>query len=139
MARKPPPPKELTSTSAFRAYLKAADQVADDMARGARTEDQALAEQRALSEVLTRQLGRLFQQRLRQSTAEQAEPPRIETYPVPRLRDLAEGSSYVHRAHFPPADQGGPAAGPTAAVEPDPRPRPPGATPADSGHAGGGE
>jgi uncharacterized coiled-coil protein SlyX len=117
MARKPKPPKELTSTSAFRAYLRTIDDLAEGVTEDRLTRDQALASQQTLAKLLTAQLTRLFERRLGQPTREQAEPPRIETYPVPRLRDLAGGTSYVHRAHFPPADQGGPTAMPADSPE----------------------
>lgn len=42
--------------------------------------------------------------------------PRIETYPVPLLRDLASDRSYVHPARTPSPGPGEPAAPPTGAA-----------------------
>jgi hypothetical protein len=117
MARKPKTPKPLTSTSAFRAYLRVIDYVAGEVEAGRISTDDAQEQQRELASLLSTQLGRLFRQRLVQASVDRADDLTIETYPVPHLRDLAEGTSYVHRAHFPPADQGGPAAGPADSSE----------------------
>jgi hypothetical protein len=112
MARKPKSPKPLTSTSAFRAYLREVDDLVAQVDAGRLSKGDAQDRQSRLASVLFTQLGRLFGQRLEQAPAERADVLTIETYPVPLLRGLADGTSYVHPARHPSADPGEPAAGP---------------------------
>jgi hypothetical protein len=117
MARKPKGPKSLTSTSAFRAYLREVDHLAELVAQDRLSRHRALESREALGKVLEIRLCRLFEQRLEDTPAEGADVLTIETYPVPHLRDLAEGTSYVHPARHPSTDPGGPAAGPADPLE----------------------
>jgi hypothetical protein len=117
MARKPKAPKPLTSTSAFRAYLREVDDLAGQVDAGRLSKGDAQDRQSRLASVLFTQLGRLFGQRLEQPPAAGADVLTIETYPVPRLRDLAEGTSYVHPARHPSTDPGGPTAMPADSLE----------------------
>src|SRR3954447_26830665 len=139
MARKPKAPKPLTSTSAFRAYLREVDDLAGQVDAGRLSKGDAQDRQSRLASVLFTQLGRLFGQRLEQPPAAGADVLTIETYPVPHLRDLAGESSYVHPARHPPTAPGGPAAGPADPIEVLEDQAAAAATPADPDASGGGE
>jgi len=117
MARKPKGPKPLTSTSAFRAYLREVDDLTLKVVEGRLSKGAAQDCQSRLAGVLFTQLGRLFARQLDQAPLGSADVLTIETYPVPHLRDLAEGTSYVHPARHPSADPGSPAAGPADSLE----------------------
>lgn len=139
MARKAPAPKRLTSTAAFRAYLRAVDDLAGSVDRGTVDREKALASQERLVGVLAAQLRRIFGERLAVADERQEEPARIETYPVPRLLDLASSSVVRTCAHRSPASEGGSPAGSSAVADDLERGQAAAEVPADPGPPAGGE
>lgn len=112
--------ERLTSTAAFRKYMTEVDAVVRRFDQGDISELQAWESYYPWLTMVQKAMVAAFRARLESSPAaedEDDEPRRIETYPVPLLRDLAGQSSYVHRAHTPGADQGGKPSSPGADPE----------------------
>jgi hypothetical protein len=103
------------------------------------TEARALESRLAHSKILEQRLSRIFGERLASVAERREEPARIETYPVPRLLDLASEEVVRTCAHRSPTSDNASSPGPRAAgdlpgaVPADPE------VPADPGPPAGGE